>query len=68
MAPRTHCFSLLVLLMCLKIKTGLKIESGPNQGIRANKSQGINSSMIYTTSIITNENTVPIHLKMALTT
>ncbi len=47
-------------------KTGLKIEYGMNQGIRANASQGITNPFIYTTSIITNDNTIPIHLQIAL--
>jgi len=53
-------------VLILNLKSGLKIENGPNQGIRANKSEGITSSMIYMTSIITNDSTVPIHLKLAL--
>jgi len=50
----------------LKVKTGLKIENGINQGIRANTKLGIKNPVIYTTSIITNDGSIPIRLQMAL--
>lgn len=49
-----------------KMKTGLKIETGPNLGLRANKSEGITNALIYTTSIITNDSIIPIHIQIAL--
>ena len=50
----------------LKTPTGLTIENGNNQGLRANAKLGIASAVIYTTSMLTNDGVIPIRLQMAL--
>jgi hypothetical protein len=50
----------------LATKTGLKFETGINRGITPNDSLGITNFLIHTTSVITNDSTIPIQLQLAL--
>ena len=47
-------------------KDGLKIESGANQGMTHTDTLGTRYNYRYVTSIITNDGTAPIHLRIAL--
>ena len=50
----------------LELKTGLKIEYGPNLGTTHIDTLGIRNFYVHSTSIITNDSTIPIHLQLAL--
>lgn len=47
-------------------KTGLQIETGINRGITPNDSLGITDFLIHTTTTITNDSTIPVQLRIAL--
>ena len=50
----------------IELKTGLKIEYGPNLGTTHVDTLGRKNFYVHSTAIITNDSTIPIHLQLAL--
>ena len=67
---RTIAALLLVLMVCScdqkPLKSGLKIEFGPNLGTSHTDTKGTSHFYVHITATITNDSTLPIHLQFAL--
>ena len=50
----------------LGMKSGLRIEYGPNLGAGHTDALGVKYFYVHSTAIITNDSTIPIHLQLAL--